>query len=90
MFPTDAKLINRAREILVRLAQRHGVVLRQSYRRVGKIALIKHQRYAHAHQFKRANKASAQARDLSRPGDPRHRPQDCWQRRVAGGLRQSR
>jgi len=57
MFPTDAKLINRAREIMVRLAKRHGVVLRQSYRRVGKIALIKHQRYAHAHQFKRANKA---------------------------------
>jgi len=57
MFPTDAKLINRAREIMVRLAKRHGVVLRQSYARVGKIALIKHQRYAHAHQFKRANKA---------------------------------
>ena len=57
MFPTDAKLINRAREIMVRLAKRHGVVLRQSYTRVGKIALIKHQRYAHAHQFKRANKA---------------------------------
>jgi IS5 family transposase len=31
--------------------------LRQSYIRVGKLALIKHQRYAHAHQFKRANKA---------------------------------
>jgi IS5 family transposase len=57
MFPTDAKLINRAREIMVRLAKRHGVMLRQSYTRVGKIALIKHQRYAHAHQFKRANKA---------------------------------
>src|ERR1700674_6066215 len=57
MFPTDAKLMNRAREIMVRLAKRHGVVLRQSYARVGKIALIKHQRYAHAHQFKRANKA---------------------------------
>jgi transposase, IS5 family len=57
MFPTDAKLINRARERLVRLAQKHGVELRQSYRRVGKFALIKHQRYAHAHQFKRANKA---------------------------------
>ena len=57
MFPTDAKLINRAREIMVRLAKRHSVVLRQSYTRVGKIALIKHQRYSHAHQFKRANKA---------------------------------
>src|SRR5271166_4039143 len=57
MFPTDAKLINRARERLVRLANQCGVDLRQSYRRVGKLALIKHQRYAHAHQFKRANKA---------------------------------
>jgi len=33
-----------------------GVSLRQSYARVGKLALIKHQRYAHAHQFKRANR----------------------------------
>jgi IS5 family transposase len=56
MFPTDAKLLNRARERLVRLAKRTGVELRQSYTRVGKLALIKHQRYAHAHQFKRANK----------------------------------
>ena len=57
MFPTDARLLNRAREILVRLAKRHGVALRQSYARVGKFALIKHQRYAHAKQFKRANRA---------------------------------
>jgi transposase, IS5 family len=57
MFPTDARLLNRAREILVRLASKHGVKLRQSYARVGKFALIKHQRYAHAKQFKRANRA---------------------------------
>jgi IS5 family transposase len=56
-FPTDAKLINRAREKLVKLAKRLGVDLRQSYVRVGKLALIKHQRYAHAKQFKRANRA---------------------------------
>src|SRR5262249_29089329 len=55
MFPTDAKLLNRARERLVRLTKKLGVSLRQSYARVGKLALIKHQRYAHAHQFKRAN-----------------------------------
>jgi IS5 family transposase len=55
-FPTDAKLLNRAREKLVRLAQRQGVSLRQSYARVGKLALIQHQRYAHAKQFKRANR----------------------------------
>src|SRR6202795_1320812 len=55
-FPTNAKLLNRAREKLVRLAQLTGVGLRQSYARVGKFALIQHQRYAHAKQFKRANR----------------------------------
>lgn len=54
--PTDAKLLHRARERLVRLAQKEGVRLRQSYARVGKRALIQQQRYAHAKQFKRANK----------------------------------
>ncbi len=57
MFPTDAKLMHRARERLVRLAKAKGVMLRQSYARIGKYTLIKHQRYAHAKQFKRANKA---------------------------------
>jgi transposase, IS5 family len=57
MFPTDARLLNRAREILVRLAKGAGIKLRQSYGRIGKFALIKHQRYAHAKQFKRANRA---------------------------------
>jgi len=56
MFPTDAKLIHRALERLVRLAKERGVDLRQSYRRVAKLALIWHQRYAHAKQFKRANR----------------------------------
>ncbi len=55
-FPTDAKLLNRAREMLVRRARKHGVTLRQSYVRVGKLALIQQQRYAHAKQFKRANR----------------------------------
>lgn len=56
-FPTDAKLMNRAREKLVRLAKHKGVALRQSYSRVGKYALIAYQRYAHAKQFNRANRA---------------------------------
>jgi IS5 family transposase len=55
-FPTDAKLMHRARERLVKLAKTTGVVLRQSYARVGKHALIAHQRYTHAKQFKRANR----------------------------------
>src|SRR5215831_7528686 len=65
MFPTDAKLLNRARERLVRLTKKLGVSLRQSYARVGKLALIKHQRYAHAHQFKRANRSYASSRPIS-------------------------
>ena len=56
-FPTDAKLLHRAREGLVKVAKKVGVELRQTYRRVGKLELIKHQRYAHAKQFKRANRA---------------------------------
>jgi transposase, IS5 family len=56
-FPTDAKRMNRAREKLVALAKRQGVKLRQSYARVGKFALVKHQRYAHARQFDRTRKA---------------------------------
>ena len=38
MFPTDAKLLNRAQERLVRLAAHIGVELRQSYAPVGKLA----------------------------------------------------
>jgi transposase, IS5 family len=56
MFPTDAKLMQRAREKLVKLAKTQQVTLRQSFERVGKYALIAHQRYAHAKQFKRANR----------------------------------
>ncbi len=55
-FPTDAKLCNRARERLVKLAKDCGIKLRQSYKRVGKHALIMQQRYAHAKHYKRAAK----------------------------------
>ena len=55
-FPTDAKLIHRARQRLVKQAVEAGVDLRQSYVRVGKYALIMHQRYAHAKQYKRAKR----------------------------------
>ncbi|MFV0370442.1 MAG: IS5 family transposase, partial [Azonexus sp.] len=55
-YPTDARLIHKARERLVRQAKSHGIELRQSYVRVGKLALIWQQRYQHAKQFKRARK----------------------------------
>jgi IS5 family transposase len=54
--PTDARLIHRAIEKLVDLAEREGVKLRQSYRRVAKRAAIMVGRYTHAHQFKRARR----------------------------------
>jgi IS5 family transposase len=55
-FPTDAKLLHRMREKLVKLAKKHRLKLRQGYPRVGKRALMKHQRYRHAKQFKRAGR----------------------------------
>lgn len=52
-YPTDSKLLNRSRERLVRLCQRHGVRLRQSYARKGPRALQQANRYGHARQYKR-------------------------------------
>src|SRR5262249_27273091 len=54
--PTDARLTHRAIEKLADLANREGVELRQSYRRVAKRAAIMVGRYTHAHQFKRARR----------------------------------
>jgi transposase, IS5 family len=53
-FPTDARLLNKARLAVVRLAKKMGIDLRQSYERVGQAAFIRSQRYAHAKQMKRA------------------------------------
>src|SRR5579872_2947440 len=52
--PTDARLMHRALEKLVDLAQRANVPLRQSYLRVAKRAAIMVGRYTHAHQHRRA------------------------------------
>jgi IS5 family transposase len=51
--PTDSRLLNRAREQLVQVAQADGLPLRQSYARVGKAAELQAGRYAHAKQFRR-------------------------------------
>ena len=61
-FPTDAKLMHKARQGLVRLAKAHGVPPRQSYVRVGKRALIMQGRYRHAKQHKRAGKVMRKLR----------------------------
>jgi transposase, IS5 family len=52
-FPTDAKLVHAAIRGLNRLAKKHGVRLRQSYRRIAKHAAMMAGRYAHAKQFNR-------------------------------------
>ena len=55
-YPTDARLYHKARRILVRLAKRDCIDLRQSFERLGKRALIMQGRYSHARQAKRARR----------------------------------
>ena len=97
-FPTDAKLMNRAREKLVKLAAGIGVKLRQSYARLGKQTLIMQQRYAHARQFGRAKKALRKLRtylgcvirDIGRKieADPRHEDKFAWLLNLARRVRE--
>ena len=76
-FPTDAKLYQKMRVKLVREAQKQGIHLRQSYRFVGKKALIMQGRYATARQMKRAAKQTRKlktylgrvVRDIQRKDD---------------------
>lgn len=52
-YPTDTKLLYRCIVKLAKAARRRGIALRQSYLRVGKVAMIMASRYAHAKQYKR-------------------------------------
>lgn len=61
-FPTDARLYQKARCVLVREAKRAGLKLRQSYARVGKRAGQKQGRYASAQQLKRARRETKRLR----------------------------
>ena len=56
-YPTDAKLYNHAREILVRLCHDTGIALRQSYSRIGPRTTMMAARYFHARQAKRGKRA---------------------------------
>ena len=55
-YPTDAKLYNHGREILVRLSQEYEIPLRQSYSRLGPRAEMNAGRYFHARQAKRGRR----------------------------------
>ncbi len=63
-FPTDARLYDRMRIRLVKQACKEGVHLRQTYRYVGPRILMKQSRYAHAQQFKRAEKMNRRLKVL--------------------------
>ena len=85
-FPTDAKLMHRARERLVKFAKQHGVRPRQSYERVVKRALIA------ISATPTPSNSSAQAANCAECGPisarvPRHRAQDQTQRAVEDAVR---
>ncbi len=56
-FPTDAKLFVKARRILVKLAKKEGVCLRQTYEKESKLLLLEYSRKSHAKQYKRAKRS---------------------------------
>jgi transposase, IS5 family len=60
-FPTDARLLNKARISIVKLATKMGIALRQPYTFKGQEAFVQAARYAHARQF---NRAAAQTKKL--------------------------
>jgi IS5 family transposase len=55
-FPTDSRLYEKGRELLVRQAMAKGIKLRQSYSRLGRRAAIMQGRYSRAGQYKRAKR----------------------------------
>jgi transposase, IS5 family len=61
-FPTDARLYQKARQALVRMAQSCNFKLRQSYVRIGKRALVNQGRYGAARQLKRARRETRKLR----------------------------
>ncbi len=63
-FPTDSRLYDRARERLVKAAKNAGLLLRQSYTRVGKHLLLMQSRYAHAKQLRRARRCQKKLHTL--------------------------
>jgi IS5 family transposase len=65
-FPTDVRLYDRVRERLVSAAKDRGIALRQNYNRLSKQKLLKHNRYAHGRQMKRAKKCTRTMRTYLR------------------------
>ena len=62
--PTDARLYDRARERLVKEAEKLAIPLRQNYNRVGKRALRRQSGYAKAQQFDRARRETRKLKTI--------------------------
>ena len=61
-FPTDARLYQRMRERLVKVARGEGLTIKQSYEHVGRRLLMQSSRYAHARQMRRARACTRKLR----------------------------
>lgn len=55
-YPTDARLIHKSLERIVRAARKNGVPLKRSYQRVSRWALKEYQRLMHGKKFRKAQK----------------------------------
>ncbi len=63
-YPSEANLLNRARGKLVKLCEKHGILLRQKYTRVGKRLQIQAHRYAQANQWNRMRRVTKKLRTI--------------------------
>jgi IS5 family transposase len=63
-FPTDARLYHKARRVLVRLAKKMHLDLRQNYERTGKKVFLKQGRYASAGQYNRSKKETKKLKTM--------------------------
>ena len=63
-FPTDSRLYQKMRLVLVRRAKHLNIVLKETFQKAGKEALIMHSRYSHAKQYKRATKMEKRLKTL--------------------------
>jgi IS5 family transposase len=81
-FPTDAKLLNRAREKLVRLARRHGGGLASILCAGGQVRPDPATALCPRQAVQARQQDAQEAAHLSRPRHSRRRPQDRGQRRA--------
>lgn len=63
-YPTESKLLERARQHLVKFAEKHQLKLRQNYNRQAPQLARQTSQYAHAKQYKRMRKVLSKQRTL--------------------------